>query len=219
MWRLQFNINRLYTHLDRIKQRERRMLRVHVRQACLVSVLQLIGEPVKSLVKAISGSGASCLDVPITVTQGVEAKLVSDFRGVHCIWQVLFVSEDQQNSVAQLVLGQHSHQLLSCFSHTLSIIAVNDEDQALRVLEVMTPQWTDLVLTTDVPNCEGDVLVFDSLDVETDRWNRGDDFAELQLVQDRCFTSSIKSDHQDTHFSFAEEALKQACENVAHICN
>jgi len=195
------------------------MLRVHVRQACLVSVLELIGEPVKSLVKAISGGGASSLNVPVAVTQGVKAKLIGDFGCVHCIWQVLFVGEDQQNSVAQLVLSQHSHQLLACFSHTLSIVAVNDEDQALRVLEVMAPQRTDLVLTADVPNCEGDVLVFDSLDVETDCWNCGDDFAELQLVQDRCFTSSIESDHQNTHLPLAEKALKQACKNVAHNCD
>lgn len=31
----------------------------------------------------------------------------------------------------------------------------------------MFPQGTDPVLTTDVPDCEGDVLVLDRLDIES----------------------------------------------------
>ena len=38
----------------------------------------------------------------------------------------------------------------------------------------MTPQGTNLILSTDVPNGEGNVLVFDRLDVETDGGNGGD---------------------------------------------
>lgn len=35
-------------------------------------------------------------------------------------------------------------QLISGLTHTLSIIAINDKDQSLGVLEVMAPQRTDL---------------------------------------------------------------------------
>ena len=34
-------------------------------------------------------------------------------------------------------------------------------------LEVMSPQWSDLVLTADVPHGEADVFVLDRLDVES----------------------------------------------------
>jgi hypothetical protein len=36
----------------------------------------------------------------------------------------------------------------------------------LGVLEVMAPERANLVLSTDIPHSEGDVLVLDSLDVE-----------------------------------------------------
>lgn len=37
----------------------------------------------------------------------------------------------------------------------------------LCVLEVVSPQRSDLVLTTDIPNCEADVLVLNRLHIET----------------------------------------------------
>ncbi|KAJ6556012.1 hypothetical protein B0H19DRAFT_1151758 [Mycena capillaripes] len=61
----------------------------------------------------------------------------------------------------------------------------------------MVPQPTNLILTTDVPHGEGNVLVLDSLDTTwrlTDCWNGGDDFSQLQLVQDGGLTSSIETD-------------------------
>ena len=81
--------------------------------------------------------------------------------------QILLVGEDQEESVPQLVLVQHALELLTRLNNTVTIVAVDDEDDTLGVLEVMPPQRTDLVLTTDIPHGELDVLVLDSLDVET----------------------------------------------------
>lgn len=39
----------------------------------------------------------------------------------------------------------------------------------LCVLKVVSPKRSDLVLTTNIPNCETDVLVFDCLNIEP--WN------------------------------------------------
>ena len=39
----------------------------------------------------------SHLNVPVSVPQAVQTQLVSDLGGVHCIWQILLVGEDQQN--------------------------------------------------------------------------------------------------------------------------
>lgn len=119
----------------------------------------------------------------------MEAKLVGDLGSVHGVLgkdesvrlsggravanircntygQILLVGEDQQDGIPQLILVEHALELLTGLNDTIAIVAVDDEDDALGVLEVMPPQGTDLVLTTDIPHGELDVLVLDSLDVE-----------------------------------------------------
>lgn len=54
----------------------------------------------------------------------------------------------------------------------------------------MTPKRSDLVLTTDIPDCEGDVLIFDGLHVETNRRNSRDDLSQLELVHYRVSDNS-----------------------------
>jgi len=74
----------------------------------------------------------------------------------------------------------------------------------------MSPQGSDFVLTTHVPDSETDVLVFNSLDVEPDGRNGGDDLSQLQLVKDCGFTSSIQSDHENPHLFLAKQAFDEA---------
>ena len=62
--------------------------------------------------------------------------------------------------------GHATNQYCPNLLGTSPVIAVNHKDEALRVLEVMSPQRTDFVLTAHVPDSETDVLVFNSLDVE-----------------------------------------------------
>ena len=113
----------------------------------------------------------------------MEAQLICNFGSVHGVlelcqqmskyyWipntdgQILLVGEDQKNGISELILIQHALQFLSGLNNTIAIIAVNNEDDALSVLEVVSPQRPDLILSTDVPHRELNVLVFDSLDVE-----------------------------------------------------
>jgi hypothetical protein len=81
--------------------------------------------------------------------------------------QILLVGEDQEESVPQLVLVQHALELLARLNNTVAIVAVDDEDDTLGVLEVMPPERTNLVLTANIPHSELNVLVLDGLDVET----------------------------------------------------
>ena len=81
--------------------------------------------------------------------------------------QILLVGEDQENSIPQLILVQHALKLFPSLDNTVAIVGVDDEDDTLGVLEVMSPQGADLVLATDIPHGELDVLVLDSLDVES----------------------------------------------------
>lgn len=113
----------------------------------------------------------------------MEAQLVGDLGGVHGILvqsviakedaanaaygQILLVGEDQKKSIAKLILVQHALQLFPSLNNTIAIIAVDHEDDTLGVLEVMSPQRSDLVLSSDIPHGELDVLVLNGLDVET----------------------------------------------------
>lgn len=80
--------------------------------------------------------------------------------------QILLVGKDQKDSIAELILVEHALKLFASLNNTVAIVAVDDEDDTLGVLEVVPPQRTDLVLTTDIPHGELDVLVLDSLNVE-----------------------------------------------------
>ena len=116
----------------------------------------------------------------------METKLVGDFSSVHGIlesksqlhrykseffrwrayWQILLVGENEEKSISKFVLVQHSLQLLTSLNDTIAIVAVNDEDDTLGVLEVMPPERSDLVLASHIPDSELDVLVLDSLNVK-----------------------------------------------------
>ena len=53
--------------------------------------------------------------------------------------QVLFIGKDQEKRIPQLVLIQHTLKFLASLNDTITIVAVDDEDYALGVLEVMAP--------------------------------------------------------------------------------
>merc|ERR1719510_2402662 len=114
-------------------------------------VLELVAKPVEAFVEAVTRGGAGCLDVPVSVSQAVKTQLVRDLCGVHGIWQILLVREDQQNRLPQFVLCKHSHQFLPCLPYSFPVIAVNDEDKSLGVLEVVAPQRLDLVENGGLP--------------------------------------------------------------------
>ncbi len=170
----------------------------------------------------------------------METELIGDLSSVHGVGQILLVGEDKQEGITQLVLVEHPLEFLTRFRDTFPIVGVDDEDDTLGVLEVyvardrvrcgagrdtsdaeqkmrrtMPPEGTDLVLASDVPDGERDVLVLYSLDVETcsrtlgvsvciagarkaggltNGGDGGDNLAQLQFVQDSGFTSGIQTD-------------------------
>ena len=73
----------------------------------LFLVFQLIGEPVQSLVQAVSGGGAGGLDVPVAVPQRMQAQFVCDLCCVHSVGQVLWGEADQ---IQSLTTTQTDHQ-------------------------------------------------------------------------------------------------------------
>jgi hypothetical protein len=57
-------------------------------------------------------------------------------------------------------------QLLTRLHDTISVVGIDDEDDALSILEVVTPQRPDLVLSSDIPYGELNVFVLDGLNIE-----------------------------------------------------
>lgn len=96
----------------------------------------------------------------------MQTQLVRNLSRVHRVRQILLVGEDQQERISQLVLVQHALQLLTGLNDTVTVVAVDDEDDTLGVLEVVPPQRSNLVLSANIPNRELDVLVLDRLNVE-----------------------------------------------------
>jgi len=80
--------------------------------------------------------------------------------------KILFVGENQEQSIPQFIFIQHALQFLTSLNDTVTVIAVDDEDDTLGVLEVMPPQRSDLVLSTDIPDGKLNVLVLDCFNVE-----------------------------------------------------
>lgn len=51
--------------------------------------------------------------------------------------------------------------------NAVTIVRVDHEDQALRVLVIMSPQRSNLILSSDIPNCETNVLILHCFDIES----------------------------------------------------
>ena len=54
------------------------------------------------------------------------------------------------------------------FVYPLAVLAVDDEDETLGTSVIVPPEGTDLILASNVPDIELDVLVRDSLNVKSD---------------------------------------------------
>ena len=147
----------------------------------------------------------------------MEAELVGDLSDRHGLREILLVSKDEEDSVAELILGQHLVELVVGLGDTLAVVRVDNEDETLGVLEVVPPERTDLVLASHIPHGEVDVLVLDRLDVEADGGDRRHDLTELQLVQDGGLTGGIETNHQNPHVLLAEQAAEKLCERGAHL--
>ena len=176
----------------------------------------MLGKPVESLVETITSYGTGRLDEPGSSSDGVEAELVSDFWAGEGAWEILLVGKDEKDSILKLFLGEHLVELFTVLLNSVSIVGVDDVDETLSVGVVVSPEKSDLVLTTDIPHVEGDVLVLDGLDVEADGGDGVDDLTELELVEDSGLSGGIETDHENAHLAGADHAFPDVGEKVSH---
>jgi len=175
-------------------------------------------KPLQTLVEAVSRGCTCSLNEPSSLPETVEAKFVGDFSGIHGVRKILLIGEDKEEGVAELILIKHALELLTGLGYTLAIVRVDHKDNALCILEVVPPEGTDLVLPSDVPDCERDILVFDGLHVESNCGDCGDYFTKLELIEDGRLAGSIETDHENSHLLFAEEGLKSFAKCHTHGC-
>ena len=149
-----------------------------------MALLQGGGQPVQTLIQTVASGGAASLDVPLSVAQTVKTQLVGHLGGAHGVRQILFVGKNKQHRFSQLVLIQHAVHLISGGISTVSVVGINHEDEALSVLVVVSPQRSNLVLSSNIPHSETNILVLNSLDIETNGRNSRNDLTKLQFVQD-----------------------------------
>jgi len=189
----------------------------------LGAVLKSGGEPVKTLVETITTRRRGTLDVPDAVLELAKTKTLGNLLDLHRTGQILLVGEDKQDGVTELILGKHALELIASrvlialgVIDTITVVRVDHEDDTLGVLVVVAPEGTDLVLASDVPHGEGNVLVLDGLNVETDGRDGRNDVTQLELVKDGGLTCSIQTDHQNAHLLLAEESAPELGKGVSH---
>ncbi len=47
----------------------------------------------------------------------------------------------------------------------------------------MSPEWSDFILSPDIPHSEANILVFDCLHIESNGWDGGHNLTKLQFVK------------------------------------
>jgi len=157
----------------------------------------LLGELADAFKKSISTDGAGALDEPGAAADLFEAEGGRDFGAIHGSGEILLVGEDEEDGVLELLFGEHLVELLLVLVDAVSIVGVDDEDEALGVLVVMSPELSDLIFANQVPDIELDVLVLNSLHVEANGGDGVHDLSEIELVEDGGLTGGIETDHEE----------------------
>mmetsp|Transcript_6977 Transcript_6977/g.13780 ORF Transcript_6977/g.13780 Transcript_6977/m.13780 type:complete len:213 (+) Transcript_6977:154-792(+) len=183
----------------------------------LLLLAESAGEPVKTFVQTITGSRASSLDVPLAA-HFLKTESLGDLLHLQGMGEVLLIRKYKNNSIPKLIFREHLVEFFLSHVQTLLIVGIDHEDNSLRVLVVMPPKRADFVLTSDVPDSEVDVLVFNRLDIEADGRDRCDDLTELQLVEDGGFSGCVQSHHENSHLLIPKHPLPEVAKCESHGC-
>lgn len=97
---------------------------------------------------------------------------------------ILLVGKDKQKSILHFAIIDDLVQLRASLLQAGGIARVNHEDQTLCARVIVSPERPDLVLATDIPDIELDVLIGDTLDVEANGGDGGHVLvAEFQFIK------------------------------------
>ena len=77
---------------------------------------------------------------PLPVPNGVERQLLGDFLDRHGVGKVLLVGHHQKQARLQLLLRQHSPQLILALGNPVPVVTVNHVEHNVSVLVVVSVQ-------------------------------------------------------------------------------
>ena len=90
---------------------------IHTEASLSSLVFQLVREPVQALVQSVTTSGTGSLYIPVTLSQGMQPKLVRDLCCIHGIRQVLKSKSNKTGYFAKYTsLFALFNVVLSCHS-------------------------------------------------------------------------------------------------------
>ena len=157
------------------------------------------------------------LDKPLSLAEVTQLEDFLEFGGSDGVGEILFVGVDEESSVLEVVVAEGVFKFSSSFLDTGAVGAVDNINNTIGVLVVVTPERTEASLTTDVKTLELEVLVFDGVDVETDCGDCGLGFAKLELTQTSRFPSRIKTDHHYTDVTLGENKVPESRKFTTHV--
>ena len=107
------------------------------------------------------------------------------------------IGTSEHNRIAHFVLFHQIVELSLCLLDPVATVTDDNVDQTVPTMVEMTSQGADLVLTSDAPHGENQILVLHGLHVETDRC------VGHHLEEDRGLSSCLKPNHQGPHLNLA----------------
>lgn len=106
----------------------------------------------------------------------------------------------------------HISQLIFSFCYSLCVTRVYHENKPLGILIVMTPQWPNFVLTTNIPYSKTNVFVLDCLHVKSDGRYCGHDLSQFKLIKYSSFPGGVESNCNNNVYS-KSLSIKKGHEN------
>lgn len=93
---------------------------------------------------------------------------------MHSVGQILLVCKHKQERVLHFAVSDDAVEFLAGLVDSCAVGRVHYEYQTLSSRKVVTPEGTNLFLSTHVPDVEANVFVGQSLDIEADSGHGGD---------------------------------------------
>ncbi len=137
---------------------------------------------------------------------GVQVELLSDLVDGHGVGKVLFVGEDENAAVEQLVFPEAAVELSLGFVCPIAVVAIHHEHKPFAPLVVVTPQRPDFVLPADVPRDEIERSAVPRLHIETDGGYSGDNLASVsprESIENCGLPRCVQPTHHRPHCRLA----------------
>jgi len=111
---------------------------------CSLFILDAVSQPVKTFIETFTSGSTGRLHMPRVTCNLLHVQTVGHLLSAESVRQILFVGKHQNNGIVELGRFEHLPKLITCLLETSSVVAVDDENDGLRVQEIMPPKATNL---------------------------------------------------------------------------